>query len=118
MESAAGTVNEVLRCGHVSREFDSREAMMGDKRVTDMICCQCNRMLRKKIRWFPYGQRFYLCLAQCPEHGPVKGKIRVKKSEEDRYYAVKTMRPASPEDIEVLNQRKEDVRRKRAGRRV
>ena len=23
MESAAGTVNEVLRCGHVSREFDS-----------------------------------------------------------------------------------------------
>lgn len=103
---------------YVSREFDSREAMMGDKRVTDMICCQCNRMLRKKIRWFPYGQRFYLCLAQCPEHGPVKGKIRVKKSEEDRYYAVKTMRPASPEDIEVLNQRKEDVRRKRAGRKV
>ncbi len=38
---------------------------MGDKSITDMICVKCNRMLRKKIRWFPYGQRFYLCVAVC-----------------------------------------------------
>ena len=56
---------------------------MEDKEITDIKCLQCNRMLRKKIRWFSYGQRFYLCLAACPEHGLVKGKIRVKKSERD-----------------------------------
>ena len=72
---------------YVSREFDSREDILKDKDITDMKCVKCSRMLRKKLRWFPYGQRFYFCLAVCPEHGYVKGKIRVKKSEDDRFYA-------------------------------
>ena len=50
----------------VSREFSSREDIMKDKDITDMVCLKCRRMLRKKIRWFPYGQRFYFCLAVCP----------------------------------------------------
>ena len=27
--------------------------------MTDMLCVRCRRMLKKKIRWFSYGQRFY-----------------------------------------------------------
>ena len=50
----------------VSREFSSREDIMKDKDITDMVCLKCRRMLRKKIRWFPYGQRFYFCLGVCP----------------------------------------------------
>lgn len=100
----------------VSREFDSREEIMKDKNITDMVCLKCRRMLRKKIRWFPYGQRFYFCLAYCPEHGYVKGKIRVKKSEKDRYYIVKTTKMAGDEDVELLTQRKEDGRRKRSAK--
>lgn len=97
----------------VSREFDSREEIMKDKNITDVVCLKCRRMLRKKIRWFPYGQRFYFCLASCPEHGFVKGKIRVKKSEDDRYYVVKTTKMAGEEDVELMMQRKEDGRKKR-----
>ena len=78
-----------------------------------MKCVKCNRMLRKKLRWFPYGQRFYFCLAVCPEHGFVKGKIRVKKSEDDRFYAVKTAKMADSQDVELLVQKKEDGRKKR-----
>lgn len=100
----------------VSREFESREEIMKDKNITDMVCLKCRRMLRKKIRWFPYGQRFYFCLAYCPEHGYVKGKIRVKKSEKDRYYIVKTTKMAGDEDVELLTQRKEDGRRKRSAK--
>lgn len=98
---------------YVSREFDSREDMMKEKAVTDMVCLKCRRMLRKKIRWFPYGQRFYFCLATCPEHGYVKGKIRVKKSEDDRMYIVKTCKMAGEDDAVLLYQKKEDARRKR-----
>lgn len=100
----------------VSREFDSREDIMKDKNVTDIVCLKCRRMLRKKVRWFPYGQRFYFCLAVCPEHGYVKGKIRVKKSEDDRYYVVKTIKMAGEDDVELLTQRKEDGRKKRNAR--
>jgi len=100
----------------VSREFSSREDIMKDKNITDMVCLKCRRMLRKKIRWFPYGQRFYFCLAVCPEHGYVKGKIRVKKSEDDRYYVVKTTKMAGEEDVELLTQRKEDGRKRRSAK--
>lgn len=101
---------------YVSREFDSREDILKDKDITDMKCVKCNRMLRKKLRWFPYGQRFYFCLAVCPEHGVVKGKIRVKKSEDDRFYAVKTAKMADAQDVELLVQRKEDGRKKRSAK--
>lgn len=101
---------------YVSREFDSREDILKDKDITDMKCVKCNRMLRKKLRWFPYGQRFYFCLAVCPEHGVVKGKIRVKKSEDDRFYAVKTAKMADAQDVELLVQRKEDSRKKRSAK--
>ena len=101
---------------YVSREFDSREDILKDKDITDMKCVKCSRMLRKKIRWFPYGQRFYFCLAVCPEHGYVKGKIRVKKSEDDRLYAVKTAKMADAQDVELLAQKKEDGRKKRSAK--
>lgn len=101
---------------YVSREFSNREELMKDKNVTDIVCLKCRRMLHKKIRWFPYGQRFYFCLAVCPEHGNIKGKIRVKKSEKDRYYIVKTVKAANDRDEEFLLQKKQDGRRKRSGK--
>lgn len=101
---------------YVSREFESREDILRDKNITDMTCLRCSRMLRKKLRWFPCGQRFYFCLAVCPEHGFVRGKIRVKKSEDDRFYIVKTTKMAGPEDVDLLVRKKEDGRRKRSAK--
>ena len=100
----------------VSKEFDTREDIMKDRNVTDVACLKCSRLLRKKLRWFPYGQRFYFCLAYCPEHGYVKGKIRVKKSEDDHPYAVKTIKMAGEDDVELLCQKKQDSSRRRGGR--
>lgn len=98
----------------VSRLFETKEEAMEDKRVTDMVCLKCRRMLRKKIRWFSYGQRFYLCLSVCPEHGPVKGKIRMKKSEDGRVFAVKTQKMVDAEGAELIAKKKEETRMRRA----
>jgi len=100
----------------VSRGFDTKEQAMGDKRVTDMVCCKCRRMLRKKIRWFSYGQKFYLCLAVCPEHGLVKGKIRMKHAEDGSVFAVKTQKLVDEEGAQVVYKKKEEVRLRRSGR--
>ena len=70
-------------------------------------------MLRKKIRWFSYGQRFYFALGICPEHGYMKGKIRVKKSERDLYYAVKTIKAVGEEALPMLVQKREDNKKKK-----
>lgn len=100
----------------VSRGFETKEEAMADKQVTDMICCKCRRMLRKKIRWFSYGQRFYLCLASCPEHGPVKGKIRMKRSEDGLVFAVKTQKLVDEAGAELVAKKKEETKLRRAER--
>lgn len=100
----------------VSRIYETREEVMSEKKVTDMICYKCRRMLRKKIRWFSYGQRFYLCLAVCPEHGYLKGKIRIKKTEDGFVYAVKTLKLVDDSGAEMVANKKEEMKIRRAER--
>lgn len=99
---------------YISGEFDCKEEILKDKEISDIICVKCSRMLRKKIRWFSSGQRYYLCLATCPEHGMMKGKIRMKKSEDGRVFAVKTVKPVDEEGAEAVFQKKEEARIRRA----
>ena len=96
------------------KRANTKEEAMEEKRVTDIICTKCRRMLRKKIRWFSSGQRYYLCLATCPEHGMMKGKIRMKKSEDGRVFAVKTVKPVDEEGAEAVFLKKEEARIRRA----
>lgn len=98
---------------YISRGFASKEAVMEDKNVKDVRCYKCNRMLRKKIHWFPSNQKFYFCIAVCPEHGYVKGKIRLKKAEDGTTYAVKTIKLVDEENAQTIFDKKEEVRKKR-----
>lgn len=98
---------------YVSMVFDSREEAIAEKSVTDMICYKCNRMLRKKLRWFSSNQKFFFGLAVCPEHGFLKGKIRMKKTEDGKVYVVKTLKLVEEEGALSIYERKEDVKNKR-----
>ena len=100
----------------VSQIYDTKEEVMADKQVTDIICYKCRRMLRKKIRWFSYGQKFYLSLATCPEHGAMKGKIRIKKTEDGFFFAVKTLKLVDQEGADMVVKKKEETKLKRAER--
>lgn len=97
---------------YVSREFESKEEALADKQVTDMLCRKCRRMLRKKVRWFSFNQKTYLCLANCPEHGFVRGKIRMKKSE-GGVYVVKTMKLVDGQGAQDIYDRKEELKKRR-----
>ena len=97
----------------VSRTYETKEAVLRDKVVTDMVCKSCHRMLRKKMQWFSLNQKQYFCLAACPEHGFVRGKIRIKKSEQGLYYVVKTMKLVDQEGADQVFQKKEEQREKR-----
>lgn len=99
---------------YVSRTFSTKEAALEDKTVTDMLCMKCSRMLRKKVRWFSFNQKQYFCLAVCPEHGYVRGKIRMKKEEDGRVYAVKTMKMIGEEEAGKIYERKDDLKKRRS----
>ncbi len=99
---------------YVSREFPSKEEALEDRGVTEMVCKDCRRMLRKKCQWFSVNSKQCLCLAVCPEHGFVRGKIRFRKAEGEAVYVVKTMKPVGEEEAaRVFEKREEQRKRKR-----
>ena len=100
----------------ISREFDSKEEAMADKEITSSRCHLCRKNIRKKIRWFAAGQKNYYCLAYCPVHGWMKGKIRMKKTEQGRVFAVKTMKYTTEEEAMEIRTKKEEIKRKRRAR--
>lgn len=98
---------------YVSSTFDSKEEAIADKTVTDMVCYQCGRMLRKKIRWFSSNQKFYFALGWCPEHGYMKGKIRMKRNDDGRVYVVKTLKLVGTDGAELVYEKQEEAKKRR-----
>ena len=89
---------------------------MEDREVLSTKCYRCGRRLRKKVRWFPSGGRNYLCLAYCPDHGYMKGKLRLKKAERGGVFAVKTLKLISEEDAVEIRLKKKELEKKRRTR--
>lgn len=98
---------------YVSKEFASKEAAMADREVRTTRCYKCGRPALKRIRWFSGKSRCYYCLAECGEHGYIRGKIRLKKTDEDKFYVVKTLRQIDEEGAKRIVAMKEEVRQKR-----
>lgn len=101
---------------YVSRSFSAKENAMADKTVTALRCTICGKALRKKLRWFSGTNRIYYALAECPEHGYVKGKIRLKRNDSGHIYAIKTVKLTSEEGAQKIRLAQEEMRRKRLER--
>lgn len=97
----------------VSKEFESKTDAMLDKTVLSTVCYKCGRRTKKKIRWFSDNSKIYYCLANCPEHGYLKGKIRMKKSFNDNYFIVKTLKLTDEAGAASIRKRQLDIRNKR-----
>ena len=91
---------------YISREFSSKEEAMKDREVSSSRCCLCHKAARKKIRWFSVGSKNYYCAAFCQEHGYLKGKIRMKHTDDGKFYVTKTLRMSSPQEIALIREKK------------
>lgn len=98
---------------YVSSTFDWKEDILKNKTVSDIICYRCNRMLKKKIQWFSSNQKTYYALGLCPEHGFVKSKIRMKTTDDNQIFAIKTTKLIDQEIADTLFLKKEEAKQKR-----
>ena len=98
---------------YVSREFATRERIMKDREVTSTRCPVCHLPAKRKLRWFMNNPKVYYSISNCEEHGLIKGKIRIRKTEDEKYFAVKTLRFTDTEEAEELRERKEVLRLRR-----
>lgn len=97
---------------YVSREFSDKMKAFEDREVISTKCYLCHRNIRKKIRWFSPNGKNYYSIALCPVHGYMKFKIRVRKSENDKVYVVKTSKFISEEDCQDIIQKRTQARQR------
>ena len=67
------------------------------------------------MHWFSARTKAYYCLADCPEHGYIRGKLRIKKDDEQHIYIVKTLRLIDEEGIIRLQKNNAWVRQTTVG---
>ena len=99
---------------YVSMPYANKEVALKDKAVSQLRCTECGLPVRTDIKWFAgsSGNRYY-GLVHCLRHGYVKGKIRIRKAPGDMIYVVKTVKPATEEDVKELHERKDAVKERR-----
>ncbi|MCI8403060.1 MAG: exonuclease domain-containing protein [Lachnospiraceae bacterium] len=97
---------------YVSRSFGGREAALRDKEVVAARCYECGAQMKRLIPWFASGSRQYLSLNRCPEHGLVKGKLRLKKTMDDRMFVVKTLKQIGEEEAALIRGQHENAKKK------
>jgi len=102
---------------HISREFATREEAIADRDLRKTKCYRCGKTAMKRIRWFAGKNRAYYCLAKCPLHGYIRGKIRLKKTDDDRFFAVKTLRLIDEEKAQAIYDLKKEIILKRKEKR-
>jgi len=95
---------------YISREFANKQTAMEDREVSSTKCYLCRRNARKKIRWFTPNGKHYYSLSVCSKHGFIKGKIRMKKTEDDKVFVVKTMKVVTEEQAQAVYDRQERAR--------
>ena len=87
---------------YITRTFATREAMLSDKEIKNVNCYLCDKPSKKHTKLFSPTGKYFLCIAYCEEHGYIKTKIRVRKNDVGRFFAVKTKKAVSAEDAESI----------------
>lgn len=92
---------------YITREFDDKEEIAADKEIMSTKCHLCHKNIKKKIKWFTPNGKHYYCVANCDKHGLMKFKLRIRRSENDRLYVVKTMKYIGIDEVEKIKEKKE-----------
>lgn len=98
---------------YISREFPDKESAMIDPEVRSIRCCLCGARSRQKLRWFSVNAKNYYSTAICPNHGFIKGKIRMLHGINGGYFAVKTIKVSSEHEAQDIAAKKAAIVMKR-----
>lgn len=100
--------------------FESREQAFSDSRIARPPCPECGKKM-KSSRWINQGDRRYMSLCSCHEHGSFLVRIRFRPTEEDTltvnrivYKADEEMEKFYSSKLRPENRRRKRHRRKKS----
>ncbi len=95
---------------YITRTFASKDSMLNDKEIKSTNCYLCDKVSAKVTKLFTPTGKYFLSVSHCEEHGYIKTKIRVRKTDDERYFAVKTRKLISEEDAALILSRYEKMK--------
>ena len=63
------------------------------------------------------NSRAYESESLCLKHGYIKGKERIRHTDEDAYYAIKKLKRIEEKDAEEIREKRDSLRKKRQAKR-
>lgn len=104
---------------YISRGFSSRENAALDKEVRACRCFICGKPMDKKYKWFSTNARVYYGLFECAEHGLIKGRFKIRSTDNKKYYAVRILKLTDKSGEEKIKQKKlNELEHRRAKRKA
>lgn len=96
--------------------YAQRADIFADKGITAIKCPVCGAELECP-RWASQGDRRYMTLAECPEHGKYLARLKLRSAEDETWTANRIIYPADESVVESYNEKLKRGRRRRGKRR-
>jgi inhibitor of KinA sporulation pathway (predicted exonuclease) len=87
---------------YISKGFRSADAAINCKRVTNDLCYICGLKMKKRVKWFFINSKSGYCLYECPIHGSIAGRIRIKQNDAGLFFASRFMKKADKAQAENI----------------
>ncbi len=98
---------------NVSPSYPTREALWQAVEASQAVCPDCGKALERS-RWVSQGDRRYMAMAQCDEHGAFLCRIRVRQDEDGQWLANRLLYRADEDMVKNFQERRSRPRRRRA----
>lgn len=91
----------------ITRGVAEKTDITMSRQMMAINCMKCGQKpVRTKVRWFSSNNKIFYAAGYCPEHGNIKGKLKIRKSEQGEYYAEKVLTYTTEEEIKKLKEKK------------
>lgn len=101
----------------ITKGYNTKEELVNCVRLLSTRCYLCGQTARKKIRWFTMNSKMHYCLAECREHGFIKGRFKIREDDNGKFYASRVLKLTNESGAEEVRQRQLEVRKRRREKR-
>lgn len=102
---------------YITKGYETKEELVNCTRLLSTRCYLCGQTARKKIRWFTMNSKMHYCLAECREHGYIKGRFKIREDDNGKFYASRVLKLTNELGAEEVRQRQLEVRKRRREKR-
>ena len=96
---------------YISRAFADKSSALADREVMSTKCYICGKSTHRRIKWFTTNNKHYYSVSQCDEHGLMKSKVRLRKSESGQLYVMKTQKFINQKQADQIKYKLDHLKR-------